>query len=158
MQKKRRIIVINLPQIPVAYIDIKFFAHATEDLEKVREAVKHILPTNRVEEIEFRKNSLRGHHGNPIVFFQTKIERKELVKAVIENISRSLSELDKEVLRREIAMHVEKGSLYLRLDKQAAFQGVVKLGTTEPIRLRIRFRKGKIEEIIKICGELGIFS
>ena len=158
MQKKRRIIVINLPKIPVAYIDIKFFAHATEDLEKVREAVKHILPTNRVEEIEFRKNSLRGHHGNPIVFFQTKIERKELVKAVIENISRSLSELDKEVLRREIAMHVEKGSLYLRLDKQAAFQGVVKLGTTDPIHLRIRFRKGKIEEISKICEELGILA
>lgn len=150
--------MINLPQIPVARIDIKFFAHATEDLEKVMEAVRHILPTNRVEEIEFKKDSLKGHHGNPIVFFETKIEGKELVKAVIDSVFSRLSELDKEVLRREIAMYVEKGSLYLRLDKQDAFQGVVKLGTADPIRLRIRFRKGKIEEIVKICEELGIFS
>jgi RNA binding exosome subunit len=150
--------VINLPQIPVACIDIKFFAHATEDLEKVMEAVRHILPVNRVEEIEFKKDSLKGHHGNPIVFFETKVEGKELVKAVIDSVFSRLSELDKEVLRREIAMYVEKGSLYLRLDKQAAFQGVVKLGTADPIRLRIRFRKGKIEEIVKICEELGIFS
>jgi len=150
--------VVDLPQIPVARIDIEFFAHATEDLEKVMEAVRHILPANRMEEIDFKKNSLKGHHGNPIVFFETKIAGKELVKAVIESIFSRLSVLDKETLRREIEMHVEKGSLYLRLDKQAAFQGVVKLGTADPIRLRIRFRKGKIEEIVKICKELGIFA
>ena len=149
---------MDLPQIPVAYIDIKFFAHATEDLEKVMEAVKHILPANRVEEIDFRKNGLKGHHGNPIVFFQAKIEGKDLVKAVIDSIFSRLSELDKEMLRKEIKMHVEKGSLYLRLDKQAAFQGVVKIGVADSIRLRIKFRKGKIEEIIRICEELGIFA
>jgi len=150
--------VIDLPQIPVAYINIEFFAHATEDLEKVMEAVKHILPANRTEEIDFKKNSLKGHHGNPIVFFEAKIEGKELVKAVIDSIFSRLSVLDKEALRREIEMHVEKGSLYLRLDKQAAFQGIVKLGAADPIHLRIRFRRGKIEEIVKICDELRIFS
>jgi len=150
--------VIDLPQIPVAYIDIEFFAHATEDLGKVMEAVKHVLPANRTEEIDFKKNSLKGHHGNPIVFFEAKIEGKELVKAVINSVFSRLTELDKEALRREIEMHVEKGSLYLRLDKQAAFQGVVKLGAADPIHLRIRFRRGKIEEIVKICEELGIFA
>lgn len=158
MQKRPRIIVIDLPQTPVAYIDVEFFAHATEDVEKVMEAVKHVLPANRMEEINLKKNSLKGHHGNPIVFFETKIERKDLVKAVIDSIFSRLSMLDKEILRKEIEMHVEKGSLYLRLDKQAAFQGVVKLGVADPIRLRIRFRKGKIEEIIRICEELGIFA
>jgi len=150
--------VVDLPQIPIAYIDIEFFAHATEDLEKVMEAVKHILPANRVEEIDFKKNNLKGHHGNPIVFFEAKIEGKELVKAVVDSVFSKLGELDKETLRREIKMHVEKGSFFLRLDKQAAFQGVVKLCTADPIRLRIRFRKGKIEEITKICEELGIFT
>ena len=150
--------MVYLPQIPVAYIDIEFFAHATEDLEKVMEAVKHILPANRLEEIDFKKNSLRGHHGNPIVFFETKIDGKELVKAVIDSIFSHLSMLDKDVLRREIEMHVEKGSFYLRLDKQAAFQRIVTLGIADPIRLRIRFRKGKIEEIIKICEELGVLT
>jgi hypothetical protein len=150
--------VVDLPQLPVAYIDIEFFAHATEDLEKVLEAVKNILPADRVEEIDLKKNSLRGHHGNPIVFFETKIGGKDLVKAVIDSVFSRLSVLDKEMLRREIEMHVEKGSFYLRLDKQSAFQGVVKLGVADPIRLRLRFRQGKIEEIVKICEELGIFT
>lgn len=150
--------MVDLPQIPVAYIDVKFFAHATEDSEKVMEAVRHILPANREEEIDFKKNDLRGHHGNPIVFFEAKIEGKELVKAVIDSVFSRLSELDKDTLRKEFEMHVEKGSLYVRLDKQAAFQGVVKLGVADPIHLRIRFRKGKIEEIIKICEELGVFA
>jgi len=150
--------VVDLPQLPVAYINIEFFAHATEDLEKVMEAVKNILPTNRVEEVDFKKNMLKGHHGNPIVFFEAKIEGKELVKEVIDSVFSRLNVLDKEVLRREIKMHVEKGSLYLRLDKQAAFQGVVELCTADPIHLRIRFRKGKIDDILKICEELGIFA
>lgn len=150
--------MVDLPQIPVAYIDIEFFAHATEDLTKVMEAIKYILPANRMEEIDFKKDSLKGHHGNPIVFFKAKIEGKELVKAVIGSIFSRLSELDKEALRREFEMHVKKGSLYLRLDKQSAFQGAVKLGAADPIRLRIRFRKGKIEEIIKICEDMGIFT
>jgi RNA binding exosome subunit len=145
--------VVDLPQIPVAYIEIKFFAHATEDLEKVMEAARNILPHDRLEEIEFEKDSLSGHHGNPIVFFEAK-----LVKDVIDSVFSRLGTLDKEMLRREIEMHVEKSSLFLRLDKQAAFQGVVKLGTADPIHLRVRFRKGKIEEVIKICEELGILA
>jgi len=159
VKKKLRIIVVDLPsQIPVAYIGIDFFAHATEDVEKVMEAVKQILPKNRAEEIDFKKSNLKGHHGNPIVLFEAKIEGKELIKAVVESVFSRLSILDKETLRREIEMHVEKGSLYIRLDKQAAFQGIVKFCTVDPIRLRIRFRKGKIEEIVKICEEMGIFA
>jgi RNA binding exosome subunit len=150
--------VVYLPQNPVAYIEIRFFAHATEDLGKVLEAAKNVFPTNRLEEIDFEKSSLRGHHGNPIVFFEAKIEGKETVKDVISSVFSRLSTLDKEALRREIQMHLEKGSLFLRLDKQAAFQRVVKLTTSDPIHLRIRFRKGKAEDVVKICEELGMFA
>lgn len=147
-----------MPQLPIAYINIEFFAHATENLEKAMEAVKNTLPSDRLGEVDFKRDNLRGHYSNPIVFFATKIEEKDLIKAVVGSVFSRLSSLDKEALRSEIEKHVEKGSLYLRLDKQAAFQGIVKLGNVDPIRLRIRFRKAKIEDIIKICNELGIFS
>ena len=74
----------------------------------------------------------------------------------MDNLALNLGVLDKETLLREINLHVEKGSLYIRLDKQAAFQGEFKLGTADPIRIRIRFRKTKIEDVIKTCQELGI--
>ena len=144
--------------MPVAYIDIRFFAHATEDLDKVVEAVQRVLPSDHMEDIVFNKNNLRGHYGNPITLFEAKIKNKETIRALVENLSSHLSELDKETLRREIHLHVEKGSLYIRLDKQAALQGKLKLCTSDPIRLRIRFRKTKIEDIVKICRELGMLT
>ena len=147
-----------MPQIPVAYVDIRFFAHATEDADKVIEAVQNVLPSGHTEDIVFNKRNLRGHYGNPITFFEAKIKNKEAIRALVENLSSHLSELDKETLHREIHLHLEKGSLYVRLDKQAAFEGKLKLCTSDPIRIRIRFRKTKIEDIVEICRELGMLT
>jgi len=142
----------------IAYIDMRFFAHATEDLNKVIEAVRNVLPANHVDDIVFKRDNLQGHYGNPILLFETRIKKKEIVKAVIENFSSHLRELDKKALHEEIDLHVQKGSLYIRLDKQAALQGELKLCTTDAIRLRIRFKKAKTEDIVKMCQDLGILT
>lgn len=147
-----------MPQIPIAYVDIRLFAHATEDLDKVVEAVKHVIPSDQMEDVVFSRKYVQGHYGNPITLFEAKIKKKETIKALIENLSSNLSELDKETLRKEIHLHVEKGSLYIRLDKQAALQGRLKLCTSDPIHIRIRFRKTKIEDIVKICQEFGMLT
>jgi len=147
-----------LPQITIAYVDIRLFAHATEDLDKVVEAVQHVLQSDQMEGVVFSRKYLRGHYGNPITLFEAKIKNKETIKALVDNLSSHLSELDKETLRKEIHLHVEKGSLYIRLDKQAALQGRLKLYTSDPIRIRIRFRKTKIEDIVKTCREFGMLT
>ncbi len=147
-----------MSQIPIAYIDIRFFAHATEDPEKVVTAVQHVLPSNHMEDTVFRKSKLQGHYGNPIILFETKIKNREAIKALVQNLSSRLDELDKETLLREIHLYLEKGSLYIRLDKQAAFQGKIRLCKSDPIRLRIRFRKTKDEDIVKTCMELGMLK
>jgi len=151
-------VVAVLPQIPVAYIDIRFFVHATENLDKVVEAVQRLLPSDYIDDILFKKNNLKGHYGNPITLFETRIKNREIIKAFVENLSSRLDELDKEMLGKEIDLHVEKGSLYVRLDKQAALQGELKLCTADPIRVRIRFRKTKNEDIVKTCQELGMLT
>jgi hypothetical protein len=109
-----------------------------------------------VDDIVFKKNNLKGHYGNPIVIFETRIKEKEIIKGIVKVLSSGLRKLDKEMLLREIDLHVKKGSLYIRLDKQAAFQGEFKLCSADPIRVRIRFKKSKLEDIIKTCKELGI--
>jgi RNA binding exosome subunit len=149
------VVVIRLAQLPVAYIDIRFFSHATEDENKVTEAVKKILPSEHVDEIVFEKHTLRGHHGNPITFFETRTKNKEALKAIVKNLASHLGTLDKENLRQNISTYTEKGSLYLRLDKQAAFQGAFKLSQIDPIHFHLRFKKQNIAEI---CRELGIIS
>ena len=140
----------------IAYIDVRFSVHATEDPNRVIQAVHRVLPTDYVGDILLKKNTLRGHYGNPITLFETRIKKKEIVKALLENVFTNLTERDRESLLKEIDLHVEDGSLYVRLDKQAAFQGEMKLCTADPIRVRIRFRKKRTEEIAKICQELGM--
>ena len=147
-----------MSQLPVAYVDVRFCAHATEDLDKVMEAVQNVLPSDHIEDISFKRSGLDGHYGNPITFFETRIKDKETIRALVENLSANLSSLDKEELGREIHRYVEKGSLYIRLDKQAALQGKIKLVTSDPIRIRIRFRKSKIEDVIEICREIGMIT
>ena len=146
------------PQVPVALVEVSFFAHATEDETKVVEAARNLLPASQVENVVFSKSSLRGHHGNPITLFEATIKDKEILKAVLETLSSGLSVLDKESLAREVELHLEKGNLYLRFDKQAAFHGQFKLGVSDPIRVRLRFKKNKPEDIVQFCKEIGLFT
>ncbi len=147
---------MNLPKSPIAYIDVSFFAHATEDEGKVIEATRNLLPSNQVDNIDFSRSSLRGHHGNPIMLFEARVKEKETVKSVVENLASNLSSLDKETLLREISLHVEKGSLYLRFDKQAAYLRAFRLGAADPIRVRLRFSKNRLEDIVEACRRIGL--
>lgn len=147
---------LALSQIPITCVEISFFAHATEDENKVIEAVRKLLPALQVAHLVFKKSSLRGHHGNPITLFEANIEEKEAVRAVVENLASGLNSLDKEKLLREVKLHVEKGNLYLRFDKQKAFQGQFKLGVSDPIRFRLRLKKSELEDIVQICREIGM--
>ena len=145
-----------MSQTHIAYVDVRFSVHATEDPDKVIKAVHQILPADHAEDIVLKKKTLRGHYRNPITLFEARIKKKEIVKALLLNVFSNLEEPDRESLLKEIDLHVEEGSLYVRLDKQAAFQGEMKLCTADPIRLRVRFRKKRIEDIVKICQELGM--
>jgi len=133
-----------LSQLPVAYVDVR--------------AVHNILPSDKLEDITFNRSCVEGHYGNPITFFETRIKDKETVRALVENLSVNLSSLDKEELGRTINRCVEKGSIYIRLDKQAALQGKIKFVTSDPIRIRIRFKKSKLEDVTEICREIGMLT
>ena len=147
-----------MSQLPIAYVDVRFCAHATEDLDKVMVAVQNVLPSDHIKDITFKRSNLEGHYGNPITFFDTRIKNKKAVKALVENLSTNLSSLEKEELGRTINRCVEKGSLFIRLDKQAALRGKTKFATSDPIRIRIRFRKNKTEDVIQICREIGMIT
>jgi RNA binding exosome subunit len=145
-----------LSGVPIAYADVSSFAHATEDEIKVIEATRKVLPATHLEDVFFNRRCLQGHHGNPIVFFEARITEKEVLKIFVENLASNLCVLDKETLLKEVSSHVDKGKLYLRFDKQAAFQGTLKLGVADPIHVRLRFNKNKLEDVVNICKKIGL--
>jgi RNA binding exosome subunit len=143
-------------RVPVAYIDIRVFVHATEDMEKVLAAVHNVLPTELVGKVAFKKTGLTGHYKNPLILFETRVKEKDAVEAVFKKLSSGLDSLDKKLLNEEIKQHLDKGNLYIRLDKQSAYLNELKFCSTDPIHFRIRFRKSDPGEIAKICKTFGM--
>ncbi len=141
---------------PVGYVDIRVFAHATEDLEKVLTAVRNTLPTEATESTVFQKATLTGHHGNPITLFQAKITDKQALPHVLKKLAAGLNSLDKETLSSELQTHLEKRNLYLRFDKQSAYLGELKFASNDPIHFKIHFKNKTSEEINTICKDAGL--
>lgn len=142
--------------VPIAYIDMRVFAHATEDLEKVLTAVHNTLPAESADTVVFKKTTLTGYHGNPITLVETRIKNRKVAQAFLEKLVSGLSMVDKEALGSEIGQHLENGNLYIRLDKQSAYLGQLKLSSTDPVHLRMHFRKPRAEEVIDICRRFGL--
>ena len=143
-------------KIPIGYIDIRVFAHATEEVDKVLNAVRNIFPSELIDLIAFKKSNLTGHHGNPIILFETRIKEKNAAQTVFEKLSLGLSTLDKELLNSEINQHLDKGNLYVRLDKQSAYLNELKLSSADSIHFRIHFKKHSQEEVTDICRKFGL--
>jgi RNA binding exosome subunit len=143
-------------ETPIGYIDVRVFAHATEELEKVLTAARNTLPEESVETVTFRETTLTGHHGNPITLIETRIKNRKVARAFLQKLASGLNALGKETLNREIAQHLENGNLYIRLDKQSAYLGELKLGSADPIHLRMHFRKPSAKEVTDVCRKFGL--
>ncbi len=141
---------------PIGYIDVRVFAHATEDPEKVLTAVRNILPEELSESIIFQKTMLTGHHGNPIVLFRTKLVDKQALPAFLEKIGAGLTSLDKEALERNLKLRLEKRNLYLRFDKQSAYTGEFRFSQNDPAHFKIHFKNKTATEIVEICRNAGL--
>lgn len=135
---------------------MRVFSHATEDPEKVQIAVRNTLPDELSQHAVFAKNDLAGHHGNPIVLFETKVADKNAISLVILKLALGMTSLDKTKLRNEINLHLEGRDLYLRFDKQFAYRGELRFSSNDPIHFKIHFNNKTSEQIVPLCEEAGL--
>jgi len=140
----------------IAYMDIRVFAHATEDPEKVQAAVRNLMPDELAQTILFETNSLMGHHGNLITLFTARLTDKKLLPKALEKIGASLNSLDKEQLCTDLRLHVDKSNLYLRFNKQSAYSGSFKFAQNDPIHVKIHFKNKTAEQITGLCKSAGL--
>jgi RNA-binding protein len=143
-------------KIPIGYVNIRVFAHATEDRESVMTAVRNTLPEELWESAVFEETGLTGHYGNPITLIRVEIADRQMLVAALEKIGSKLTALDKETLNEEMPLHLEKGNLYLRFDKQQAFLGELRFSSNDPVHFKIHFRNKTADEIVAICKEAGL--
>lgn len=137
-----------MPQIPLHYVDLRTFCYATEDEKRVEEALRTFLP----EEFEIERTESEGHYGDRILVLSARVENADDVRHVLsrladlESFAELIDELDERV--------TENTELFLRLDKQAAFEGDVRLGAGITFRGKVEAYPAKKEQAVENAEEV----
>ncbi len=124
----------------VSYLELNAFCHATENHHKVEQALLNLIPSELKSVFlgKLRKIPVTGYYGNPIVVYKAKITYKEGAQEVVKNILSRMDVFDSKEIYRTLGDRVNKGSIFLRLDKQKAYLGEIKLsGGDDIIQVRI---------------------
>ncbi len=125
-------------------VHFRCIAHATEDLEKVKEAMRFI--TGRED---FKVSREKGYYGNEIIILELQLKRK---KDIVE-FWRRMKEFGvvDEILPLLEDIVDNRGTLYLRFDKQEAYLGKVAIATHgDVIALRAKIKSYPMKKNIAI--------
>ena len=132
-----------MSSVPFHYVDLRTFCYATEDEKRVEAALRTYLP----EEYDIDRQVTTGHHGDRIVVLSARLENADDVRHVLDCLTdlpdydTFLDELDERVS--------EDCSLYLTLDKQAAFRGEVRQGNGITLRGKVEAYPAKRESAVE---------
>lgn len=139
-------------------VKIRTFVHATEDPEKVLEALETLFPEDlSPKDVEFEMVETEGYFGNPILVIDAEIKRNRNVRKFLENLKNILSEEDKAFLLENLEEKVdENGTFYIRFDKQKAYLGEIKVLDGEDVihvRIKVKSFPMKKETVVRAIGE-----
>ncbi|MFW5907136.1 MAG: RNA-binding domain-containing protein [Candidatus Natronoplasma sp.] len=127
------------------YIEFKTHCHATESLEKVKEAVENLVG----QEIEMESSEAEGYYGNPIKILEGKISRNREMDGFFEQLPEKFkAELLKDLKRRVD----ERCNFFFRVDKGSAYQDELVLtdgGNSIRVRARVESYPSRKETAIE---------
>lgn len=137
-------------------ITYRTFVYSTEDEEKVTDAISYIFfepsPVREVNE---------DHFGNKIIVLSEKISKKRSTRDIASFLNDNLSIDDKNTIKEELSRRMdEKGNLFLRFDKQEAYDQKLKLTYSgDAIHMRIKIASYPVskENALKVACKIFDF-
>lgn len=141
-----------MASVPFHYVDLRAFSYATEDDRRVEQALRTLLP----EEVGIERAATTGHLGDTILVLSTRVERADEVRHVLTQLAEA-AEFDR--IEAELDDRVtDNCELFVRLDKQAALGGEVRLGDGITLRAKVEAypakRAAAVENASEALGEL----
>ncbi|HTX61454.1 MAG TPA: RNA-binding protein [Methanobacterium sp.] len=130
-------------------ISYRTFVYGTENMEKVKTAVKTLFPNSspQMEETE-------GYYRNKVLILTDKIEKNRDIKDFIQTTKKLPSNTILPDLERKMD---DKGNLFLRFDKQKAYQGelkVVEHGDSIHVKIKLAAYPAKKAPALKLAREI----
>lgn len=138
-----------MSSVPFHYIDLRTFCYATEDDNRVEDALRTFLP----EEFEIQRAESTGHHGDRILILSARVEKTREMQTVLDTLD-ELPEEEFEQVRSELDERItEDTEFFLTLSKQAAFNGSVERGEGFTLRGKVEAYPAKKEHAIENLEE-----
>ncbi len=114
--------------MPIKSLQLRAYVHATEDKEKVLKTIENILSKELLKEAIISEETYHGHYGNPITVLVVSINDSDIAEKALRTILDKLGATGRHILYLSLEDRVDKnGSLFFRLSKQDAYQGVIVL-------------------------------
>jgi RNA binding exosome subunit len=134
-----------MASVPLHYVEVRAFCYATEAEDRVETALRTLLPA----EVALERAESEGHFGDPILVLSARVERTDEVREVLaalahlpaDEYDRLVAELDERV--------DEDCNLFVTLDKQAAYDGEVRLGDGITLRGKVEAYPAKREAALE---------
>ncbi len=121
-------IELPAPSLGPTRIVVQALVHATEDESKVVAALHNLFPDEVRVALKMERHTLRGHFHNPIIRLVLTLSNSDLSRETLLSLRTGLNADDRLRLRDRLEIHVNhKGELFLRFDKQEAYQGRFRL-------------------------------
>lgn len=133
-------------------VSFRAFVAATEDEGRVREALAVFVPLDRITAV-----AVEGHFGNEIKILEAVLRKREAA-AFFAILREQLPAEELQRLRREVPDRLEGEShFHLRLDKQAAYKGFLRLTDSKDAldtTILVKTYPARREAALKIISEL----
>ncbi len=95
------------------------FSYPTEDDAKVFESIYNIVGSK----IDLAAERVESYYGPSILKYHFRTEKQPLIKKVMKHILEKIPEKEKKDILKDMKNRVdEQGNLYIRFDKQEAYQ------------------------------------
>ncbi|ADN49742.1 RNA-binding domain-containing protein [Vulcanisaeta distributa] len=139
---------------PIEHVELSTHVHATESELKVVRALLNLLPPQYRDGINIMRSGGQGHFGNDIGTIKVQFKGQDALQ-IAQHILKAVDQLDREIILVTINSRFSDGKLYLRFNKQLAYNGVARLDDGDDvIKVIIRFnhwviKNEGIETIIK---------
>jgi RNA binding exosome subunit len=139
-----------MASVPLHYVEVRAFCYATEAENRVETALRTLLPAD----VALERAESEGHFGDPILVLSARVERTDETREVLaalahppaDEYDRLVAELDERV--------DEDCNLFVTLDKQAAYDGEVRLGDGITLRGKVEAYPAKREAAIENARDL----
>lgn len=103
-------------------ISLSTLCHATEDCNKVRQALLNLVPQEIASSTQLLVDTMKGFYGNIITRFEARFKGDD-AQRVLEHLARLLSENDRRYVINSLEIRYDRKSnkVFIRVDKQGAY-------------------------------------